>query len=103
MSLNEYGNIVSWIFTFLDRLMRAYSPVPSSWYIVCFALSFLVAFAVIEASPLQLPAWGLALAISIAIIFLVPVGIIYAISGTALGNVSTLCRLHDVLNETQQV
>ncbi len=89
--------------SFLDRLMLAYPPVPPSWYIICFTLSFLGAFAVIELSPLQLPAWGLALAVSMALIFLVPVGIIFAVSGTPLGNDAVLCKLWDVLNNLPQV
>ncbi|KAF8340507.1 OPT oligopeptide transporter protein-domain-containing protein [Cantharellus anzutake] len=68
-----------------NRLMLAYPPVPPMWYIVCFSLSLLMAFVVIEMSPLQLPAWGLALAVCITFIFLVPVGIIFAVSGTTIG------------------
>jgi hypothetical protein len=39
----------------------------------------------IELAPLQLPAWGVFLAIFVAMVFLVPVGIISAVSETTIG------------------
>lgn len=44
------------------------------------AAAFLVTF-----YPLQLPVWGLVLSVIMAVIFLVPVGVIAAVTNTTLG------------------
>ncbi|KAF8318464.1 OPT superfamily oligopeptide transporter [Clavulina sp. PMI_390] len=68
-----------------NRLMEAYAPVPKSWYIGIFSLTLVMTFVLIESAPLQLPAWGIVLAVFVAMIFLVPVGIISAVSETTIG------------------
>lgn len=65
--------------------MLVYPSVPQSWYLSLFAVTTLAALVLIETAPLQLPAWGLFLAILIAVIFLVPVGVISAVSETTIG------------------
>ncbi|MCO5577077.1 hypothetical protein L7F22_030899 [Adiantum nelumboides] len=68
-----------------NRLMKAYQPVPSSWYILTLVLSMTAAIILVATSPLQLPIWGLFLAVFIGLIFLVPVGLIRAVSDTSIG------------------
>lgn len=65
--------------------MRAYPTVPAWWYISLFSATLLAAFILIETAPLQLPAWALLLSIVVAMAFLVPVGIISAVSETQIG------------------
>ena len=65
--------------------MLAYPAVPRSWYLILFSVTLLATLVLIETAPLQLPAWGLFLAIFIALIFLVPVGVISAVSETTIG------------------
>lgn len=65
--------------------MKAYQPVPSSWYILTLVLSMTAAIILVATSPLQLPIWGLFLAVFIGLIFLVPVGLIRAVSDTSIG------------------
>lgn len=68
-----------------NRLMRAYQPVPRSWYLWTLVGSLSVAIILVASSPLQLPVWGLLLAVSMSLIFLVPVGITKAVSDTSIG------------------
>ncbi|WVW79403.1 OPT family small oligopeptide transporter [Kwoniella bestiolae CBS 10118] len=68
-----------------NKLMRSYLPVPSSWYIGLLGVNFGAAVILVKTTPLQMPIWALILAMAIATIFLVPVGIIAAVSNTQIG------------------
>ncbi|CEH13062.1 Sexual differentiation process protein ISP4 [Ceraceosorus bombacis] len=68
-----------------NRLMKAYQPVPKSWYVATLAISLSTAILLVATSPLQITVTGLLLAVSIALIFLVPVGLIKAVSDTVIG------------------
>ncbi|ORY28793.1 OPT oligopeptide transporter protein-domain-containing protein [Naematelia encephala] len=68
-----------------NKLMRAYRPVPSSWYLSLLGVNFLAAVVLVKTTPLQMPIWALVLSVAIASIFLVPVGIITAVSNTTIG------------------
>ncbi|KAF9507706.1 hypothetical protein BS47DRAFT_1351209 [Hydnum rufescens UP504] len=68
-----------------NQLMRVYPTVPAWWYFSLFGVTLLAAVILIETAPLQLPAWALLLAIFVAMAFLVPVGIIRAVSETQIG------------------
>ncbi|KAI8969087.1 OPT family small oligopeptide transporter [Mycotypha africana] len=67
------------------KLMRAYPEVPHWWYIAIFLIAFGVSFAVIYRWPIYLPWWGLILAIIISIIFVLPIGIIQAVTNQQPG------------------
>nr|XP_018259221.1 OPT family small oligopeptide transporter [Kwoniella dejecticola CBS 10117]OBR81379.1 OPT family small oligopeptide transporter [Kwoniella dejecticola CBS 10117] len=69
----------------LNKLMRSYRSVPSSWYIGLLGVNFGAAVLLVKTTPLQMPIWALVLAIAIATVFLVPVGIITAVSNTQIG------------------
>lgn len=71
-----------------NRLMEAYPAVPRSWYLATFSVTLAATLTLIETAPLQLPAWGIFLAILVAMVFLVPVGIISAVSETTIGELS---------------
>ncbi|WVR09034.1 OPT family small oligopeptide transporter [Kwoniella sp. DSM 27419] len=68
-----------------NKLMRSYLTVPSSWYIALLAVNFVAAVVLVTTTPLQMPIWALILAMGIATVFLVPVGIIAAVSNTTIG------------------
>nr|XP_019009874.1 OPT family small oligopeptide transporter [Kwoniella pini CBS 10737]OCF48655.1 OPT family small oligopeptide transporter [Kwoniella pini CBS 10737] len=68
-----------------ESLMRSYRSVPSSWYIGLLGVNFGAAVILVKITPLQMPIWALILAMAIATIFLVPVGIITAVSNTQIG------------------
>lgn len=67
------------------KLMRAYPEVPSWWYISLFVISMGVSFGVIYGWPIKLPWWGLILAIAMACVFILPIGIITAITNQTPG------------------
>ncbi|KAN0062580.1 hypothetical protein ACQY0O_005112 [Thecaphora frezii] len=69
-----------------NRLMRAYDPVPRSWYWTTFGLTTAAACVLVITTPsLQLPVWALLVAIFMGPVFLVPVGILRAVSDTGVG------------------
>jgi hypothetical protein len=68
-----------------NKLMTAYKAVPHSWYLVMLGANFLAAVVMIKTNPLQTEIWALVLAIAIAAFFLVPVGVITAVSNTTIG------------------
>ncbi|KGU23500.1 OPT family small oligopeptide transporter [Candida albicans P76067] len=68
-----------------NRLMKAYKPVPEWWYLVVFLVFFGMSIATVRAWPTEMPVWGLVFALIIAIIFLLPVAIIYAKTNIAVG------------------
>jgi OPT family oligopeptide transporter len=62
------------------RLMSKYKVVPQWWYAVIFFGAFVFAIVPIEGWPSELPVWALVLALSIAFVHVVPLGMIGAIS-----------------------
>lgn len=68
------------------RLMRAnYKNVPEWWYALVFLVSLGMSIATIRAWPTEMPVWSLFVALLIAFVFLIPVGIIYALTNIAVG------------------
>ncbi|CAO1635180.1 unnamed protein product [Parajaminaea phylloscopi] len=68
-----------------NRAMRNYEEVPRSWYLTTLLVSLGAATILVAFAPLQLPVWGLFMSVAIALVFLVPVGIIKAVSDTGVG------------------
>ena len=68
-----------------NRLMKAYKPVPEWWYLIVFLVFFGMSIATVRAWPTEMPVWGLVFALIRAIIFLLPVAIIYAKTNIAVG------------------
>lgn len=89
-----------------NRLMEAYEEVPSRWYLLTLGGNLAAATALVmvrgrqpkqekhatemcffhQTSSLQTPVWFLFLAVVVAVIFLVPVGIVMAVSNTQIGD-----------------
>lgn len=67
------------------KLMQAYPEVPHWWYMATFIVAFGVSFGVIYAWPIYLPWWGLILAVAIAAVFVLPCGIIQALTNQQPG------------------
>ncbi|KAJ3825307.1 OPT oligopeptide transporter [Lentinula raphanica] len=72
-SINEQRDIHS-------RLMSQYPQVPEWWYLVIFMVSFLLGVLSIELWPTQMPVWAFFLALIIAFTYVIPVGMIQAIT-----------------------
>ncbi|CAN6674941.1 oligopeptide transporter 2 [Trichomonascus vanleenenianus] len=67
-----------------SKMMRAYREIPLWWYGVVFFVSFALAIVCVEIYPTETPVWGIVLAIVIAAVFLMPIGIIAATTGVFL-------------------
>ncbi|BGP17800.1 hypothetical protein JCM10213_001699 [Rhodosporidiobolus nylandii] len=70
----------------VEMLERSYPSVPRTWYLAIFLANFCAAVVLLTLYPvLQLPVWGLFLAVLIAVAFLPPIGVISAVTNTTLG------------------
>ncbi|KAJ3094900.1 hypothetical protein HDU97_007451 [Phlyctochytrium planicorne] len=67
------------------KLMDVYPEVPEWWYIVMLALNTLVSIFVCQFGGFDLPWWGVILGLALALISILPIGVIQAISGQAIG------------------
>ncbi len=67
------------------KLMRNYKEVPAWWYVIVFVASFSFAIVTILCWKTELPVWALIFALLIAFVFLIPVGMIYAITNIEIG------------------
>ncbi|OZJ06193.1 hypothetical protein BZG36_00958 [Bifiguratus adelaidae] len=67
------------------KLMRAYKEVPNWWYYIVFILSIALAFVTIYVWPIYLPWWGIFLSVGLTAIFVLPIGIITAITNQTPG------------------
>ncbi|RKP10959.1 oligopeptide transporter OPT family [Thamnocephalis sphaerospora] len=67
------------------RLMDRYPEVPDWWYIAMFVTNTIVAIIVCELFGIDLPWWGLLLAVAMSVFFIVPIGIITAVTNQMPG------------------
>lgn len=68
-----------------SRLMSVYPEVPKWWYAIIALVAFIFGVIAIEIYPTDLPVWALLVALLIALIFTVPVGMIRAITNQMIG------------------
>ncbi|KAH3902507.1 related to Sexual differentiation process protein isp4 [Saccharomycodes ludwigii] len=64
---------------------RNYKECPTWWYMVVFLVFFALAIATIRAWNTEMPVYSLVVALLIALFFLLPIGIIYALTNIAVG------------------
>ncbi|WOO86208.1 Glutathione transporter 1 [Vanrija pseudolonga] len=62
------------------KLMRRYPEVPDWWYIIAFLGCVVLGIVTIEVFATGLPVWGYAVAIAMAAVYIVPIGIIFAMT-----------------------
>ncbi|KAJ8595082.1 OPT oligopeptide transporter [Rhizopogon salebrosus TDB-379] len=67
------------------RLMSKYRQVPEWWYLIVFVVMFVFGIIVIEVWPTQFPVWGFVLALLIAFFYIIPIGMIQAITNQQVG------------------
>lgn len=67
------------------RLMSQYPQVPEWWYGCIFLLMFVFGVVSIEIYPTQMPVWGFVLALAVAFIYTIPIGIIQAVTNQQIG------------------
>ncbi|KAI8074176.1 OPT family small oligopeptide transporter [Gongronella butleri] len=65
------------------RLMDQYKAVPAWWYIVLFAITVGAGFATVVCFPSDMPWWALIVALVLAFVWLLPMGIVTAITSQA--------------------
>jgi len=68
-----------------NTLMKAYPLVPRSWYFWTLLLSLSSSVLLVMTTPLQFPVWGLLLSVGMSLFFLIPIGILKAVSDTGVG------------------
>ncbi|KAI9229114.1 MAG: OPT oligopeptide transporter protein-domain-containing protein [Piptocephalis tieghemiana] len=66
------------------RMMRRYKGIPNVWYAALLLVNVVVAIITCEVYDVRLPWWGVLLAIAIAAILILPIGIIQAISNSQI-------------------
>ncbi|KAJ7160554.1 small oligopeptide transporter, partial [Mycena crocata] len=67
------------------RLMSRYPQVPEWWYIILFLSMFVLGIISIEVWPTQMPVWAFVLALLIAFTYVIPIGMIQAITNQQVG------------------
>ncbi|TEB27919.1 small oligopeptide transporter [Coprinellus micaceus] len=67
------------------RLMSQYPQVPEWYYVILFAITFAFACICVSVWPTGLPIWALVLSLLIAVIYVVPIGMIQAITNRQVG------------------
>ncbi|KAH7098305.1 OPT-domain-containing protein [Auriculariales sp. MPI-PUGE-AT-0066] len=63
------------------KLMRNYPEVPDWWYLVSFVFFFLLAVVAVERWKVGVPVWALVLALLLPVIYILPGGFIFAMTG----------------------
>ena len=66
------------------KLMRSYPEVPDTWYASIFLVFFTMAIVTIEVWRTDIPVWALALSVLIPTLYLIPCGLIYAVTGQGI-------------------
>ncbi|KAJ6559317.1 OPT oligopeptide transporter [Mycena sp. CBHHK59/15] len=67
------------------RLMSRYPQVPEWWYLILFLSMFVLGIISIEVWPTQMPVWAFVLALGIAFTYVIPIGMIQAITNQQVG------------------
>ncbi|KAI0688500.1 OPT oligopeptide transporter [Cytidiella melzeri] len=67
------------------RLMARYPQVPEWWYAVILVTMFVFGIIVIEAWPTGMPVWAFVLALIISFLYVIPIGMIQAITNQQVG------------------
>jgi len=67
------------------RLMSRYREVPDWWYGIVFVSMFICGIIAIEVWPTQMPVWAFVLALCIAFVYIIPIGMIQAVTNQQVG------------------
>lgn len=66
------------------KLMRNYPEVPDWWYLTAFSVFFALAIIAVEVWHAEVPVWALLLALLLPIVYILPSGFIYAMTGQGI-------------------
>ncbi|KAI9432319.1 OPT oligopeptide transporter [Lactarius indigo] len=67
------------------RLMSVYKGVPDWWYLVIFLSMFVSGVVAIEVWDTNFPVWAFVLALAIAFLYVIPIGVIMAVANQTVG------------------
>ncbi|EIW77486.1 OPT oligopeptide transporter [Coniophora puteana RWD-64-598 SS2] len=67
------------------RLMSRYKQVPEWWYMTLFVIMFVVGIVAIEVWHTEFPVWAYVLSLCIALFYIIPIGMIQAITNQQVG------------------
>ncbi|KAJ3281750.1 hypothetical protein HDU76_008860, partial [Blyttiomyces sp. JEL0837] len=67
------------------RMMDVYPDVPDLWYVILLAVNLVIGIVVCQFGGFGLPWWGVILGLALAIVSIIPIGVIQAISGQQIG------------------
>ncbi|KAI9357671.1 OPT oligopeptide transporter protein-domain-containing protein [Zopfochytrium polystomum] len=67
------------------KMMDVYPDVPDLWYIILLAVNLVVGIVVCQWGGFDLPWWGVILGLLLAVVSIIPIGTIQAISGQQIG------------------
>jgi OPT family small oligopeptide transporter len=62
------------------RMMKKYPETPMWWYLAISLAALALGIAVVEVYPTEAPVWAIFFAIAIGVVFLIPIGLLYATS-----------------------
>lgn len=75
------------------RLMDNYPSVPKWWYIVLTIIVFAITCAIMEHYHTQWPIWGIFLSFVLVVIFVLPIGLVYAATNINTNNMTVLVQM----------
>lgn len=67
------------------RLVRRYREVPDWWFAAAFLAFLSLAIAAVRGWETELPVWALLVALGLALVLLIPVGLVYALTNITVG------------------
>jgi len=67
------------------RLMSRYKQVPEWWYMTLFVIMFVIGIVAIEVWHTEFPVWAYVLSLCIALFYIIPIGMIQAITNQQVG------------------
>lgn len=67
------------------RLMKVYPEVPAWWYGALFLVAMVVSMIIVEVLPITLPWWGIIVAMLVALVMVIPTGVIQAVTNFQIG------------------
>lgn len=85
------------------KLMRNYPEVPDWWYLTAFSVFFALAIVAVEVWHAEVPVWALLLSLFLPIIYILPSGFIYAMTGQGVSYLVLISELvaHSRTDNTQ--
>ncbi|CAI2166429.1 11728_t:CDS:10 [Funneliformis geosporum] len=78
----------SYLYSFISitsAMMRIYPEIPNTWYAIIFIVMLIIAIILGYKTDANLPWWGLLLAVGLAAVMVLPIGVIQAISFNQVG------------------